>query len=395
MDTAQQNKLALAAHLMANHWLGQAKDMVCDVQNSLPEQDAICTVMLEKLDAMIQSPQTLNLSLAHVPITHLTEGRILSTLHLTQLTDPLLKQLAFKQGVYYIDVETSSQCNRKCHYCPNATNDRLSFNQFMDKAVYEKLINDLATIGYDKSLHFVGYNEPLMHKDSILANIAYAREKLPHATLKVLTNGDYLDAEYLKELAEAGVNKMLISIHQKAGEPFDDGMMITRVTMLSRKLNIEPVIVNQEKNVGITVRLPHDKIFIEMYQRNYMEQGHNRGGLLENVGRDIHGRTAACTLPVTQFIVGYQGTVIPCCVLVGDDLRHAEYRTGTIDPDASIFDIYTSEVAVAWRRHLLTLKTKDGPCKGCSAQIDSPQHNNADLYGPLEAAMDILKPQAA
>ena len=65
---------------------------------------------------------------------------IISTLHFSVLDDDRLKREAFRQAVYYIDVETSSQCNRKCLYCPNSVNDRLSANQFMDDTVFVSFI---------------------------------------------------------------------------------------------------------------------------------------------------------------------------------------------------------------------------------------------------------------
>jgi molybdenum cofactor biosynthesis enzyme MoaA len=147
---------------------------------------------------------------------------IISTLHFSVLDDDRLKREAFRQAVYYIDVETSSQCNRKCLYCPNSVNDRLSANQFMDDTVFVSFINDLHAIDYRRELHFVGYNEPLLYMEDVLGRIALARAKLPRATITVFTNGDYLEREGVDQLIAAGADEIKISVYLAPGRPYTD-----------------------------------------------------------------------------------------------------------------------------------------------------------------------------
>ncbi len=138
---------------------------------------------------------------------------VLSTLHLQENHDPVLKREAFKQAVNHVYIETSSQCNRRCSYCPNNQNDRISNNYFMDDEIYNRILSELALINYSKEFHFVGYNEPLMHIDNLLGRIEQARAALPLATIVVFSNGDYLSSSKLDALTAAGMNGLVLAVH--------------------------------------------------------------------------------------------------------------------------------------------------------------------------------------
>ena len=178
--------------------------------------------------------------------------------------------------------------------------------------IYNSVIDQLASIDYSHSLHFVGYNEPLMHRDHIIERISHARKKLPNAELAVFTNGDYLDLDYLKEIEATGLNKLIISIHLAPGKLYNEADMLERTLLLSNKLQLDPVLRGVSKRESISFDLIGSTLKIEMSQRNYNHVGHNRGGLLETTGTKIKSRESACSLPFNQFIIGHTGKVMPC-----------------------------------------------------------------------------------
>lgn len=61
-----------------------------------------------------------------------------------------------------IEIETITECNRKCVYCPNYQYDR--GKHLMSEKCYKKIIDELAGIGFRGrvSPHF--YGEPLLDK---------------------------------------------------------------------------------------------------------------------------------------------------------------------------------------------------------------------------------------
>jgi len=320
-----------------------------------------------------------------VPIAEIG-NKFLSNLHLQVQKDKELQKEAFKTGVNYIDIETSSQCNRVCNYCTNSVNDRLSKNFFISSEIFNSVINQLAMIDYSHALHFVGYNEPLMHKEHIINCINIARKKLPNAQLSIFTNGDYLDYDYFKELESTGLNKLVISIHLAPGKIYNEGEILERILQLSNKLQLDPILRSSIRRESISFELLGSKMNVTMSQKNYNSVGHNRGGLLETTATKVQSRISACTLPFNQFIIGYTGKVMPCCVLVHDDINHQNSIVGDCN-NSSIFEIYTNEVFTSWRKGLLNLNPKSGPCKSCTGALDWPIHNDIDLIKKIEPFM--------
>ncbi|WP_367183178.1 SPASM domain-containing protein [Cypionkella sp.] len=51
--------------------------------------------------------------------------------------------------------------------------------------------------------------------------------------------------------------------------------------------------------------------------------------------------------------MGFNGNVVPCCHIRSDRPEHAKNVIGNLGRSASIFDIFFSEKAAAWRRGLV------------------------------------------
>jgi hypothetical protein len=385
MQQDYQADVNMARLLSDNHWLSHARDK-CRAALALgigPGDDA--SLLLRTIEQRLADRSALDLSRDHTPIAVLMDQNcIISTLHFSVLDDDRLKREAFRQAVYYIDVETSSQCNRKCLYCPNSVNDRLSTNQLMDDTVFASFIDDLHAIDYRRELHFVGYNEPLLFIEDLLGRIALARAKLPRAAITVFTNGDYLEREGVDQLIAAGADEIRISVHLAPGRRYTDESIFFRINKMSQRLGTPIIPQDYEKDTRISARLMHDGIRITIYQADYDRLGSNRAGTLDNVGPRIDVRNAACLMPIYQFIVGHRGAIVPCCVMVSDDPRNAPYLIGNLDSAPSIFDIYCGTNFVAWRRNLFNLGPKPAPCDKCAWKAGSPRLNDPAIYGPWQ-----------
>jgi hypothetical protein len=90
-------------------------------------------------------------------------------------------------------------------------------------------------------------------------------------------------------------------------------------------------------------------------------------------------------MPIYQFVVGYKGAVVPCCVMVSDDPRNSEYLVGHMTGRANIFDVYCGSQFVEWRRGLFNLAPKASPCDKCSWDVASPMLNEPGLYDPWQS----------
>lgn len=102
-----------------------------------------------------------------------------------------------------INLETSSKCNRKCSYCPNAQYDR--GNLFMEDKTFYKIIDELKELVYIGKICFAFFNEPFLDKRTPMF-IAYAKDKLPKCEIGIFTNGDY-------GIPETKADRVIISNH--------------------------------------------------------------------------------------------------------------------------------------------------------------------------------------
>ena len=52
-----------------------------------------------------------------------------------------------------------------------------------------------------------------------------------------------------------------------------------------------------------------------------------------------------------------------------DNEEHRPYRTGNLRDFPSLYQAYTSGKLAGWRRHLISTKEKEGPCKTCTVHF--------------------------
>ncbi len=123
-------------------------------------------------------------------------------------------RLGFDPAPWSVALETSGSCNRKCHYCPVSLNQRTGE---MPRELFEKVIEDLATIGFTRTISFHFYNEPLL--DERLPDlVSYARRRLPDCVMDIFTNGDYLTPTWIESLLGAGIQVIRVSLHSRNSE---------------------------------------------------------------------------------------------------------------------------------------------------------------------------------
>lgn len=125
-----------------------------------------------------------------------------------ELIDP------FRKPFHEIEFETTSYCNKKCAYCPNSRYQRSGSEngRYMKEEVFEKLLSNLSDMSFSGLIAPHLYGEPLT--DPRLADwMSKIRKTLPHCTIKVVTNGDFLNRKKYYGLIDAGVNYFFISKH--------------------------------------------------------------------------------------------------------------------------------------------------------------------------------------
>lgn len=269
----------------------------------------------------------------------------------------------FSDSVQRVDLEVFTYCNRTCWHCGNATIDRRSKNEFMEAAVYERILDDLAAIDYDKTLSFHRYNEPLADR-VILDRLRQAKARLPKATLVANTNGDYLNPAYLAELAEAGLGALRVQAYLGAGKTFDDLQVLTAMTRRLAALGLPFEFVRATPGTAYMAKVDVPGMEVLVQSFNFGTIGIDRGKVVEGVCRVT--RDMPCDHPFMTFNIDWNGAVMPCCHLRSDVPEHKDYIVGRIGPDTSIFDLFVNGPLRFWRSQLLTYGAKRAPCDTCA-----------------------------
>jgi hypothetical protein len=286
------------------------------------------------------------------------------SLHHDPALDAAGKRALFKRNVELVEVEPHAYCNRTCSFCPNSLIDRLTVTQHLDGAIYEAMLDDLASIGYDRILRLARYSEPMAH-DHIYDMVALARRRLPRAVIDIVTNGDYLTPAALARLVESGLSILRISVYLRRGVAWSPDAARAEIGRVGTRIGLEPRWTDgTPTSVGAT--FAHPGLTIIAFSHNFDEVGYDRGQLLDRLVDRAYVRRSPCFLVFSNFTVDFNGKVMPCCNLRSDHPEHAGFVVGDLATRrASIFDVYASAELVAWRRSLAGVGAKAPPCATC------------------------------
>jgi 8-amino-3,8-dideoxy-alpha-D-manno-octulosonate transaminase len=130
-----------------------------------------------------------------------------------------------------VDIETTSQCNIRCPYCPVSKIDR--GRHLMEESVFQKIIDELAEYGFKGRISPHFYGEPLV--DTRLPQLtAYARKKLPDANIVVHSNGTRMNKKIFEDLLANGVSGFVITLHMGLAKKQID-RLLSEITPEQRK----------------------------------------------------------------------------------------------------------------------------------------------------------------
>lgn len=288
----------------------------------------------------------------------------------------------FRRSVERVEVETHSYCNRRCPYCPNRDGSRLGENVRIDDRLFALVLENLAEIEFASVLVLSDYDEPLADR-FILERIRAARAALPGAEIALYSNGDYLTPDYLRELVEAGLTSLTLSVHLKEGETFAEKTAVERLNDLGKRAGLRFKGTLRQAGRYLIGEARAGSLRVEARAVDHFALGTRRGNLVPEV-RQPPPRTDPCNFPFAHFTMGYSGNIVPCCHIVSDAPAHEHLRIGNLADFDSIYQAYASEKAAAWRRALIGYGEKAEPCRSCS--VPFPRLAAADRDKLVRAA---------
>lgn len=286
----------------------------------------------------------------------------------------------FKKSVSRVTLEVSSYCNRQCVFCPNSAGIRLSkslINSPMDAELFEFILEDLASIDYDKSVLLHLFNEP-MADPNIVDKVRHVRRMLPKSYIFFNTNGDYLSYQKVRALAEAGLSNLEISLYGPNHGQFDEEYLKKRFENTFKSLETTGKITKiSPHEIRSFVRLDFGgfALPISIIAKNFSTIGYDRAQSVDVKKSAV--RMSPCSSVFNEFNVAWNGDVVPCCNINPDDKQHKKYVIGKVRERGDIFQLFSSNIFRQWRQDLADFTPCMAPCNTCTrgdftALFDTP-----------------------
>lgn len=268
-------------------------------------------------------------------------------------------------------IETTSVCNLRCQFC--SREEHLKEQGHMDFSLFRKIIDEAAEYGPRSfSLHLFG--EPLLHP-RIVDMVAYIKERRKENSVLLTTNGVKMDAALYQALAEAGLDRVHISLLAADADAYQ------RITG-SKRFDTLVANVLSAAEVHARLKLKKPAVFLRYLHGNDSDQEleqfrtfwektgfnleirplHNIGGRFE--GSKIDSSVFANRWPCYHLWfapgIGYNGDLTVCC----NDPGH-ELATGNV-VETSISSLWKGEAMESIRKaHMSGNFACNDLCRDC------------------------------
>ena len=233
-----------------------------------------------------------------------------------------------------VEINPTELCNRKCSFCPRS--DKKIYpnrNNHIDVITVENLCKGLRDINFANRVGFVGFGEPLLCK-TLIPSIKKVKEILPNLDwLEINTNGDKLSYKKIKELYEAGLTNIVISMYDKDKTDYFNKL---------------------KKDIPINLIFRHHYNPYNNYNLNIV----NRKEILLNEEKRYSNET--CFLPFYKLMIDWNGDVLLC----NNDWSRKNIF-GNVNKE-SVSKIWLSKEFNEFRKNLLKSRSNCNPCKNCS-----------------------------
>lgn len=259
-----------------------------------------------------------------------------------------------------IEISESGTCNRKCSFCPRSAPEFIDKKEFISNELHEKMCEELKSLNYKGTIRYSGFVEPLLDKN-IYNLIDMARKKLPNCNIEMVTNGDVLNADRLRELFSKGLTKILISAYDGKKEADDLENLCKNSNLNTQQYIVRHRYLSENEDFGITLS--------------------NRSGTMENAEYKIKSLTEPlkkpCYIPAYTFFLDYQGDVLICPHDWGKKIILGNLNT------KKLIDIWFSSKAMTIRNKLVNSNRKFSPCNLCDVEGTFMGKKNSSYFKNL------------
>ena len=239
-----------------------------------------------------------------------------------------------------VEISNSGVCNRSCVFCPRSDKDYPNKFEFVKTELIEKLSNELKEFDYSGLIIFSGFGEPTLDKN-LNNHISILKTNLPNCTIEVISNGDALDLQKVKQLFDSGLSRLLISVYDgKERMEYFESMKKEISGYLEPRVRYLP---------------PEQKFGLEFLT--------NRSGRMENAIYRIPSTEPSinnpCYFTSYMFFMTYTGDVLLCSNDWNENGNVGNFN------QQSLMEIWTGDKMRSYRNKLINGDRQSLPCSKC------------------------------
>jgi len=293
------------------------------------------------------------------------------TINRIKLQSDFIRKRTYLRGhPIALQIEVTNYCNFNCYSCPRENLKRKL--GYMDYDLYKKIINENKDFLETVLLFHMG--EPLLHKD-IAKMVAHAKSN--HIKTVIFTNGYLLTEENAIKLIDAKLDLLVISFDGIKKETYEtvragsnQDVVLNNISCVLKQIKLKNSKLKIQLHFVVSDKTQNElKEFTSYFKKVGIKSIRikpliNTGGISKTLGATHHTRTNPCMMLWREPVIGWDGTMFPCCVdLVG------EKSLGHLDSDSeSVMNLWNSKSAQLMRANHKNKKfQKEKICFCCNA----------------------------
>ena len=243
-----------------------------------------------------------------------------------------------------VEFNLHGSCNRRCAFCPRVDEKKWpNLDEQLSDELFYKVINDLKKINYSGRISFSGFSEPFLHTN-LLNFVKIISRELPDSKPEIVTNGDYLNKENLKNLFDGGLKYLYVSLYTNKKNYEKFMKMKEEVKIDDKKFEVRPRNLGKKMNFGLNI---NNRAGSVDYTRFGLEQS------------KILPLKQPCYYPMYTIFMDYNGD----CLICPDDWAKKKIIGNT--KNENIYDIWLNHQFHEVRKRLLNSNRDADPCKSC------------------------------
>jgi len=275
-------------------------------------------------------------------------------------------------------IETTNRCNLKCTTCFSHQDGRTKTD--MSLKTFIKLLNSNA--GRISHISLYNYGEPLLNR-STFAMVKYAKQ-MGIKYVKLATNGTLLTEAKARAMVNSGLDYVSISLDGASAGTYKQfrigGNFNTVVKNIERlvairdeagrgpEIELQFIIMSHNEHEvadieALARKLKVDKLRLKTVLIKRSKWDHL---LPRNDGYNRYAgaqELKTCPKPAEELVVNSDGTVIPCCYVVGKDVE--KFRLGNANGQ-SIEEIMKEEAYSTFAGNCASDKSRNSCCANCN-----------------------------